>query len=513
MKRARALLDSWVFLGSAALVLPFIVIGVFSPQLLGRLGDQALATVTRLFGWLFLSGVNILVLCCILVALSPWGKIRLGREGEMPEYSRFSWLAMLFSAGMGIGLVFWSIAEPLYHFSSPPRGEAGTALAARQALSIFCYHWGIHAWAVYVAVGLPMAFFQFRRGLPATVSGCFAGTAAGEGPRERQGGEGKRSLLLAAIDILAVWATVMGVVTSLGLGAMQINKGLAISYGIEASALNSGVIIAVITLLFIVSAASGVNRGIKVLSQLNVLLLILLLLLFLVFGPFAYLVKSLGLALADYVRTLVPLSTTLTLFDNEKWTKDWTIFYWAWWIAWAPFVGGFIAAISRGRTVREFIVFVMVLPALVSFVFATALGGTAMHMQLFDNVGLVATVGKSIEAALFETLRHLPGFQVTTILANLLIVSFFITSADSATLVISMFTTGGRATSCASGNRPLILFWGVVLGALACVLVASGGIKALQTASILGALPFLFVMFGLFGNLVRELIREQRGRS
>lgn len=505
-------LDRRVFIGSTVLVLPFIVTGIISPELLGTWSSSALTLIYRVFGWLFLSSVNIIVLICLLLALSPFGSLRLGKDDEKPEFSRFSWFAMLFSAGMGIGLVFWSIAEPLYHFSAPPIGQAGTAEAARLALTIFFYHWGIHAWAVYVAVGLPLAFFQFRRGLPGTLSSCFSSRSSTKGIP----GTSSRQLppfFSVLVDVLSVWATIMGVVTSLGLGAMQISKGMSISYGISENIHHVGLIILVITVLFLISAVSGVNRGIKYLSQFNVLLMALLFMVFLFFGPSFYLVSAFFRALSDYLQAIIPLSSTFVLFGNQQWTNDWTIFYWAWWIAWAPFVGAFIAKISRGRTIREFILCIMILPAMVSFLFTTALGGTALHMQLIDKIPLVATVGKSIEAALFETLHHLPGFGVTTILANLLIASFFITSADSATMVISTFSSGGRNDSGSRNDKVLILFWGTLLGVLAYVLVNSGGLKALQSASIIGALPFIFIIFGILGNFIRELVRERAHRS
>ena len=506
MKRFGTNLDKPVFFGSVALIIPFIIVGSISPKMLGNWSNAALAAITNSLSWLFLSSVNIFIVVCLGIALSPLGSIRLGRPGEKPEFSRFSWFAMLFSAGMGIGLVFWSIAEPLYHFSAPPQGQPNTVESARLALRIFFYHWGIHAWVVYVAIGLPLAFFQYRRNLPATISSCLSLTA---GMKTSGGDANGQSFFRVVVDILAVWATIMGVVTSLGLGALQITQGLAVSYGTSATVFSTQLIILVITVLFLLSAISGVNRGIKHLSHLNVILMISLFLFFVVFGPSSYLASSFFRALFDYAETIIPLSTTLTLFANKQWTNNWTVFYWAWWIAWAPFVGAFIARISKGRTVREFVLCTMFLPAIVSFLFTAALGGTAIHMQLFDKVPIVEVVGKSIEAGLFETLRHLPAFGVTTILANSLIISFFVTSADSATLVVSAFTSGGSNEENRHTPRPLILFWGSLLGILAIVLVGSGGLKALQTASIVGALPFLILMFVILGNFLRELLREK----
>ncbi len=508
MKFFGAEIDRVVFFGSAVLLLPFMIFGALFPDLLGKASSAALAWTTKTWGWLYLSSVNIFVLTGVLLAISPFGSIRLGRDDEKPEFSRISWFAMLFSAGMGIGLIFWSIAEPLYHFSGPPTGQAETAASARLAFSIFFYHWGIHAWGTYVAVGLPLAYFQFRRGLPGTISSClnpfFHSGNKADGPHSMT-----ETIICNIVDILAVWATVLGVVTSLGLGALQIGSGLSSTFGIHNGPLTTNMVIVVITLLFVLSALSGIQRGIRFLSLLNVALMILLMLFFLTCGPISYLVQTFFTALVDYVYNIIPLSTTFALFDNRSWTESWTIFYWAWWIAWAPFVGAFIANISRGRTIREFILVVMILPAVFSFLFSSILGGTAMHMQLFENIPLVETVMKSIETTLFETLHHLPFFTVSAIITNVLIASFFITSADSATFVISRFSLGRKSCPEPTGNQTLIIFWGCVLGGLALVLISSGGLKALQTASIVGALPFIIVMYLLLISLTKALFAEK----
>lgn len=507
-------LDRGVFFGAVLLVVPFILFGALAPDLLGQAGASALGWVKEAWGWLYLSSVNIFVLTCIVLALSPLGAIRLGKDDERPEFSRLSWFAMLFSAGMGIGLVFWSIAEPLYHFSSPPTGTANSPESARLALSIFFHHWGVHAWGTYVAVGLPLAYFQFRKGLPATVSSCLVPLFNKQNStKEPEQSRPARMLVMKTVDILAVWATILGVVTSLGLGAMQISSGLSIAFGIPSGTFTTGMVIVGITILFVISALSGVKRGIKYLSILNVTIMMALFAFFLLLGPLSYILTSFIRAILDYLSSIIPLSTTLTLYDNAEWTGDWTIFYWAWWIAWAPFVGAFIANISKGRTIREFILVVMIIPALYSFLFATALGGTAIHMQLFENIPLVAMVGKSIEATLFETLHHMPMYLVTAVVANLLIASFFITSADSATFIISKFSTGGKGAVTRRDGRALIIFWGTVLGGLALVLIFSGGLKALQTASIIGALPFVFIMYFLLASVISELIRERYGSA
>lgn len=491
-----------VFYGATLLLLPFILVGGFFPQFLSTVANRLLAYLTQSWSWLYLSSVSIFAFVCLIIAISPFGKVRLGKDGEEPEYSRISWFSMLFSAGMGIGLVFWAIAEPIYHFTGPPSGTGGTPESARMAFEIFFFHWGIHAWGTYVAVGLPLAYFQFRKGTPGVISQCII-------PLFGNGGTwGGRVGTL--VDILAVWAAVMGVVTSLGLGALQITSGLAYSAGIPATTLSTTLIILVITIMFIVSALSGVKRGIKFLSLLNVTLMMVMLGFFALCGPFSYLVKTFFSGLGDYLSQLVPMSTSLRLFDNIDWTRTWTVFYWAWWIAWAPFVGAFIASISKGRTIREFVLVVMIVPVIFSLLFASFLGGTAIHLELFQGVHIGEIVSKSVEVALFETLKHLPLYGGIAFLANVLIASFFITSADSATFVITRFSTGGRGAENSKTEHRLIIFWGLFLGGLAVVLIYSGGLKALQTASIAGAFPFVFVMYMLLVSIIKDLFMNNK---
>lgn len=492
-------LDRRVFWGAVALTLPFIVLGGFSPQALGAAGEAALKLLTGSFSWFYLISCSLFVCVCLGLAVSPLGRIRLGRDDEAPEFSFISWFAMLFSAGMGIGLVFWGAAEPMVHYLTPPTGEGGTPSAAQLAFEIFFFHWGVHAWATYIVVGLPMAFFVFRQGRPATVSACLEALL---------GARFSKTLGGNLVDVLAIWATILGVVTSLGMGALQIQSGLAHATPMTASPHAAAAIIVLITALFITSAATGINRGIRVLSLFNVALMTAVMLFFFTWGPLGFLLTTFGRALAGYLAHLIPMSTRLVLFDNADWTRGWTVFYWAWWVAWAPFVGAFIARISRGRTVREFILVVLLVPPLFSFVFSTGLGGTAIWMDMVRHLPIGAAVQASIEVALFETLRHLPFYGLLVVLTNVLIASFFITSADSATYVIARFSSAGREPGDPSAGMRLIVFWGVVLGALAVVLIYSGGLKALQTASIAGAFPFLFVMYLLLASLIKALIRE-----
>ncbi|MDM8538074.1 BCCT family transporter [Desulfobacterales bacterium HSG17] len=507
-------LDKKVFLGAAALAMPFLLLGGLFPELLGEFSNTAFKYITGSWSWLYLITCSAFVVICFGIALSPFGKVRLGKDDEKPEFSFLSWFAMLFSAGMGIGLVFWGVAEPMYHFMGPPTGTGGTPEAARTAFNIFFFHWGFHAWATYIIVGLPMAYFQFRKGQPATISACLQCLEpSGNGILSKifkpffNNGNGAG---LKLINILAIWATIMGVVTSLGMGALQINSGLSHAMGIPSGPTTSAIIIAVITLLFIISALTGVSKGIKTLSLINVALMTVLLIFFFSFGPFKFLAATFFTALSDYVVNLIPMSTSLELFDNPGWTKSWTVFYWAWWVAWAPFVGAFIARISRGRTIREFILVVMIAPPLFSYIFCTGLGGTAVHLDLFANGAIGEMVKTNMEGALFETLSNLPFYLLLVTFTNILIASFFITSADSATFVISRFSSGGLETKDPKAANRLIIFWGVVLGGLAIVLIYSGGLKALQTASIVGAFPFMFIMYLLIAAVIKDLVQSRK---
>ena len=479
---------------------PFLAVGAVAPKSTGRLTALALQWITGAFDGLYMILVSLFVLVGIGIAVSPLGKIRLGPDGEAPEFGRISWFAMLFSAGMGIGLMFWSVAEPMTHLGAPPVGVPRSAGAASLAFEIFFFHWGVHAWATYVVVGLAMAYFHHRRGEPMLVSRCLIPLF---GRKLMKGGLG------AAVDVLAVWASVMGVVTSLGLGALQITSGLHLSFGFPDGKAAYTVVIGVITLLFVLSAVSGVNRGIKYLSNVNACLMLTILVFFLLYGPAGAIASTFAGTLFAYVRDIIPWSTQTVLFENPAWTRSWTVLYWAWWVAWAPFVGAFIARISRGRTVREFTIGVMLLPSLFSFLFSSALGGTAVQIDLANGGSIAAMAKASVESTLFGTLGHLPHSGWMSVLANVLIATFFITSADSTTYVVNSFTTGGGD----GGNRRLVVFWGTALGAIAAVMLYAGGLKGLQTASIAGSLPFLFVMVLLVISTIKEIWLDLRSAA
>ena len=493
-------LDITIFYFVITLTVPFLLLGAFWPDVLTGIGNRSLSLVCKLFKSTYLLSVTGFVVFGIAIALSPFGRVRLGKDTDKPDFSTLSWFSMLFSAGMGIGLIFWSIAEPMYHFAAPPTGAAATPRAAALSIEIFFFHWGFHAWGTFVIVGLSMAYFQFRKGQPALISRCLAPLI---GERRALGGVGR------VVDTFAIWATILGVVTSLGLGAMQITGGISETLGVPGGSATTAVVIGLITCCFVFSAITGIERGIQFLSLLNISLMAILFSAFLLFGPTGHLFGVFGRGIADYLTDLPRLSFSTTLFGNEGWTRSWTVFYWAWWIAWAPFVGAFIARISKGRTIREFVLGVLVAPPLFSFIFATAMGGTALHLDMAQGAGIGAVVKRDVAMALFATLRHLPGYTFLAIVAVALIASFFITSADSATYVVTRFSTQGLDPSDRRAGMRLTIVWGLILGLLAIVLIFSGGLKALQTASIVGALPFLFIMLMCAAAIVVDLVRNE----
>jgi choline/glycine/proline betaine transport protein len=383
--------------------------------------------ITDKFGWLFIILVNLALLLCIYLAMSRYGDIRLGAQTETPQYSLFSWIGMLFSAGIGIGLVYWGTAEPLYHFMAPPLGEAETIEAAKQAMSISFLHWGLHAWAIYTIVALALAYFHFRRGLPLSIRSTLY-PLLGEKIYGRWG---------HTVDILAVFGTMFGVVTSLGLGVMQINSGLENLFGIPNSLTVQFIIIAFVTALACGSLMLGLDKGIKRLSDINMGFTGVLLAFMVILGPTLFIFDSFIENIGNYVVAMIPLSTWGEAYSNTDWQSGWTIFYWAWWVSWAPFVGVFIARISRGRTIREFVLGVLLIPMLILFFWFTTFGGVAIHMELLAALdpamaspGLVEAVQADTGSAIFKLVEYYPFAKPITLLIVIMIVLWFVTSSD-----------------------------------------------------------------------------------
>ena len=484
-----------VFIASALLIVGFIVFGSLFGELAGEVFSQLQSFITHRFRWLFIILMNVTVVFSLYIALSRYGDIRLGHQTEHPEYSLLSWFGMLFSAGIGIGLLYWGTAEPLYHFMSPPMGQAETVEAAKQAMSISFLHWGIHAWALYCVVALSLAYFHYRRGLPLSIRSVLY-------PLIGQKIYGKWGHV---VDTLAVFGTMFGVVTSLGLGAMQINAGLSNVLGIPNNVPVQLCLIAIITAMATLSVMMGLDKGIKRLSDINIVLTVLLLGFMLFFGPTQFIIDSFIENIGNYVSQLIPLGFWSEAYSNTDWQANWTIFYWAWWVSWSPFVGIFVARISRGRTIREFIFGVLFIPMLLLFFWFTTFGGSAVHMELMGNYGLIEAVKADYGSAIFKLIEYYPLTKPLTLVIVVMIMLWFVTSSDSASFVIDMLTAGGDT------NPPKIqrLFWALSQGVIAAVLLVAGGLSALQAVAIIAGFPFAIVVFVMMYCLWRGLTRDR----
>jgi len=488
-----------VFFISAALILAFVLFGALFPEQAGRAFDALQAKIVHDFGWFYILAVAIFLIFVIFLMLSRYGDVKLGPDDSEPEYSYLSWFAMLFSAGMGIGLLFFGVAEPIQHYAKPPVGEGSTVEAARQAMVLTFFHWGLHAWAIYLVVGLALAYFAFRRGLPLTLrSGLFPLIG-----KRIHGPAGH------AIDIFAVLGTMFGVATSLGFGVLQVNAGFSHLFGLPVNPTVQLILIAVITGMATLSAGTGLDKGVKRLSELNIILAIVLLVFVLFAGSTVFLLQAFVQNVGAYLGAVVQRTFRMYAYEPNAWLGDWTLFYWGWWISWSPFVGMFIARISRGRTIREFIGGVLLVPVLFTFLWMTVFGNTAIALDLGGAAPIVQTVADNIPVALFEVLEQLPLSVIASGLATLLIVTFFVTSADSGALVIDMITSG------AAPNPPVWqrVFWAICAGVVAAVLLLAGGLQALQTAALASALPFAVIMLLICYGLLRALQTETKGTA
>ncbi len=481
-----------VFSISAILIVGFIVFGALFNESANALFSGLQDWLARNLGWALILEVNIFVLAVIYLACSRFGDIRLGRMTEKPAYDLFSWTAMLFSAGIGIGLIYWGVAEPLYHYFSPPMGEPETEAAAKQAMVISFLHWGFHGWAVYAIVALSLAYFHFRKGLPLTIRSALY-PLLGDRIYGRWGD---------AVDVLAVFGTMFGIVTSLGLGAMQINSGFGEVFGIEQSTTFQILIIAAITAMATLSVVAGLDGGIKRLSNLNICLSLVFLLFMLVVGPTLFIFDSYIENYGNYIVDFAAWGTWAEGWsDGGTWQNSWTIFYWAWWVSWSPFVGVFIARISRGRTIREFLLGVMLLPTSIMFFWFTAFGGNALRISLSGDSTLVEATKESYGQAMFALLDYFPASELMSGFAIVLIILWFVTSSDSGSFVIDMLTAGGDP------NPPKVqrIFWAISEGAVASVLLLAGGLSALQAAAVVAGFPFAVVVFMIMIGLFKAL--------
>ncbi|QWC56461.1 BCCT family transporter [Erythrobacter sp. 3-20A1M] len=496
-KGPRLVVNRPVFFGSASLILLFAAAGALFPERASVLFDRLQALIVADFGWFYIAAAAGFLLFVLFLTVSEYGDIKLGPDESEPEYSHLSWFAMLFSAGMGIGLVFFGVAEPIQHYANPPVGDGGTVESARQAMVLTFFHWGVHAWAIYAVVGLALAYFSFRRGLPLTIRSSLYPLIG----RRIYGPIGH------AIDIFAVLGTMFGVATSLGFGVLQANAGLNYLFGVPELPTIQVVLIAGITGLATLSVMLGLDKGVKRLSELNILFAVLLLGFVLVTGSTVFLLQAFVQNTGAYLSAIVGRTFRMYAYEPNDWLANWTLFYWGWWIAWSPFVGMFIARISRGRTIRQFVLGVLVVPVLFTFLWMTVFGNTAIALDMSGVAPIARIVSNNLPTALFATLSELPLASVTSLIATVLIVTFFVTSADSGALVIDMITSG------AAENPPVWqrIFWAVCAGLVAAVLLLAGGLEALQTAAIASALPFAVIMLFICYGLLRALRMEKRG--
>ncbi len=487
--------DHRVFWPSAAIIIFFIVITLSVGEPMMAIFASIQDNISENAGWFFVLAVNFFLIFVLVMAGSRFGNIRLGGRMAKPEFSTGAWFAMLFSAGMGIGILFWSVGEPVLHYVSPPFGSGGTAQSAEVAMRTTFLHWGLHAWGIYALVGMALAFFTFNKKLPLTISSVFYPLIG----RRIHGGLGK------AINVLAVVATLFGLATSLGLGVQQVSAGLEHLFGLTDNVTTQVILIGGITMAATASVVAGLSRGVKRLSQLNIIIGSFFLLFMLIMGPTLFIFGSFVQNTGGYLDNFFALSFWTETYQQSDWQKSWTVFYWAWWISWSPFVGMFIARISRGRTLREFILGVLIVPTIITFLWLSAFGGSAIFLEMNALADISVAVSENVATSLYTLLEQFPLGTVTSILGVVLVTSFFVTSSDSGSLVIDSLTAGGKLDAPVAQR----VFWAVTEGAVAAVLLVGGGLGALQTASIITGLPFAIVLIIMSYSLLKGLQDEQ----
>ncbi|AUQ98827.1 BCCT family transporter [Phaeobacter inhibens] len=500
-----------VFMVSGISIMLFVFYALVLPEQAAAFFGWLRPAVTSSFDWFFLSAGNIFVLFCFFLIVSPWGKVRLGGADAAPDYTYTGWFAMLFAAGMGIGLMFYGVSEPMSHYSTsfggvsmgengartdwaPLGGAAGdSAESVRLGMAATIYHWGLHPWAIYAIVALSLALFSYNKGLPLTIRSAFYPIF----------GERVWGWTGHVIDILAVFATLFGLATSLGFGATQANAGLNELFGVPIGSTTEVILISAITAVALISVVRGLDGGVKVLSELNMGLAFLLLIFVLLVGPTLLIITGFFDSLMAYVQYLPALSMPFGR-EDANYSQGWTAFYWAWWISWSPFVGMFIARVSRGRTVREFIICVLLIPSLVCVLWMSVFGGTAIHQVVAD--GYTGAQDAALELKLFKMLDQLPLASITSFVGILLVIVFFVTSSDSGSLVIDTITAGGKVDA----PMPQRVFWCVFEGAVAIVLLLGGGLVALQAMVISTGLPFTVVLLLMCWAILSGLQSEPR---
>lgn len=476
---------------SSAVALLFVLVSMFFTETTTAVFNQLFALITTNFGWLYLLSVGLFIVFAIGIVISPYGKIKLGKDDDKPEFTNFQWFSMLFGGGMGIGLVFWSVSEPIMHFLSPPMGEGGTPAAMELAMRVSFFHWGLHPWVIFAIGGLGLAYFQFRKDLPFLISSAFYPLI----------GERIHGPIGKTIDIIAVFATIFGVATSLGLGSTQIATGLEYIWGIPSTPMTVSLIIAVITVIFTLATVSGLHKAMQAVANIKIWLSVAFMVFIFVFGGAVFILNNFTFTLGSYLQNLVGQTFYM---GNVEWLNGWTVFYWAWWIAWAPFVGQFVARVSKGRSIREFILAVALLPSGFSLIWIAIYGGAAFNLNTISNGAIETAVGADYTTALFALLQQLPLYGITSVLAIILIVVCFVGAANSATYVLAMLTSGGDMDP----DKRLRGGWGIAQGLITIMLILVGGtsaLKALQTASIVAAFPYMIIMLVMCYSILKAL--------
>ncbi|MBU2916376.1 BCCT family transporter [Psychrosphaera sp. F3M07] len=485
-------LNKKVFVSASSLIIALLLYTAFLPKQAQNLFNLIQSSIVENGSWFYVLTVAFIFFFVIFLGLSRYGDIRLGPDHATPDYSIMTWLSMLFAAGMGIGLMFFGVAEPLMHYLSPPTAESGSVEAVQEAMKMTFFHWGLHAWAIYAVVALVLAYFSYRHNLPLTLRSALY-PLIGERIYQWPG---------HLVDVFAVVSTVFGVATSLGLGASQVNAGFGYLFGIEVSVFNQIIIMCGITALAVLSVTAGLDKGIRRLSEANMILAVCLLVLIFLLGPTVFLLKAYLQNIGVYLSDIIHNTFNLFAYKKTNWIGGWTIFYWGWWLAWAPFVGLFIARISRGRTIREFILGVMLIPTVFTLLWMTIFGNSAIDLVFNQGVvGLGDMVSQDSSVALFVFLENFPFTTVLSFFSVLMIVIFFVTSCDSGAMVVDMLCSHG------SNETPMWqrVYWAVGIGVVAAILLIAGGLNALQTMTIASALPFAVVLLLAIIGLIKAL--------
>ncbi len=486
--------DAPVFWPSAILIILFISVTLIVGEPMAEVFSSIQGAISNGGGWFFVLAVNFFLIFVLYIAFSKFGTIKLGGRNAKPEFSKGAWFAMLFSAGMGIGILFWSVGEPMNHFFNAPTSEGQTVEAAKIAMELTFLHWGLHAWGIYALVGMALAFFTFNRGLPLTISSVFYPLLG----RKVNGPIGKM------INVLAVVATLFGLATSLGMGVQQVSAGLAHLFNLPDTVNSQVILITLITIAATGSVVAGLSSGVKRLSEINIVLAGLFLLFIIIVGPTLFIVDSFVQNLGSYLQNFFELSFWTETYQQSDWQNSWTVFYWAWWVSWSPFVGMFIARISRGRTLKEFVLGVLIVPTLLTFLWLSAFGGSALFLELNSLADIGGAVKENVATSLFVLLEQFPISQVTSMVGVILVTSFFVTSSDSGSLVVDSLTAGGKLEAPVAQR----IFWALTEGAVAAVLLLGGGLQALQTAAISTGLPFAIILIIIAWSLMKGLRGE-----